>query len=118
MDGPLIVASMHNVASNVYLKDSYISVSAHPRLLSTLSSLGCDQKQEAEPTLKVQSFHSAYPTMVPWFNEVTQSYIANGDLNNFISTRDLRNSPTTTNKTCLEKKAPIPFSVESIIGTK
>ncbi|XP_011861821.1 PREDICTED: uncharacterized protein LOC105558641 [Vollenhovia emeryi] len=94
------------------------ALSAHPRLLSTLSSLGCDRKQEAEPTLKVQSFHSAYPTMVPWFNEVTQSYIANGDLNNFLSTRDLRNSPTTTDKPCLEKKAPIPFSVESIIGTK
>jgi len=56
--------------------------------------------------------------MVPWFNEVTQSYIANGDLNNFISTRDLRNCPITTNKPCLEKKAPISFSVESIIGTK
>lgn len=95
----------------------HILVSAHPRLLSTLSSLGCDQKQEAEPTMKVQSFHSAYP-MVPWFNEVTQSYIANGDLNNFISTRDLRSCPTTNNKPCLEKKAPISFSVESIIGTK
>ncbi|KAL6428639.1 hypothetical protein ACFW04_007922 [Cataglyphis niger] len=43
------------------------ALSTHPRLL-TLSSLGCDQKQEAEPTLKVQSFHSAYPT-IPWFNE-------------------------------------------------
>ncbi|XP_077265444.1 uncharacterized protein LOC143899217 isoform X1 [Temnothorax americanus] len=94
------------------------ALSAHPRLLSTLSSLGCDQKQEDNATLKVQSFHSAYPARVPWFNEVTQSYIANGDLNNFISTRDLRNSPTTTNKPCLEKKAPISFSVESIIGTK
>ncbi|XP_011688018.1 PREDICTED: doublesex- and mab-3-related transcription factor 1-like isoform X2 [Wasmannia auropunctata] len=95
------------------------ALSAHPHLLSTLSSLECDQKQQAEPTLKVQSFHSAYPTMVPWFNEVTQSYIANGDLNNFISTRDLRSCPTTiNNKPCLEKKAPISFSVESIIGTK
>ncbi|XP_029169659.1 doublesex- and mab-3-related transcription factor A1-like isoform X2 [Nylanderia fulva] len=92
------------------------TLSTHPRLL-TLSSLGCDQKQEAEPTLKVQSFHSAYPT-IPWFNEVTQSYIANGDLNNFISTRDLQECPTTNNEPCLEKKAPISFSVESIIGTK
>ncbi|XP_029677726.1 uncharacterized protein LOC115244301 isoform X2 [Formica exsecta] len=92
------------------------TLSTHPRLL-TLSSLGCDQKQEAEPTLKVQSFHSAYPT-IPWFNEVTQSYIANGDLNNFISTRDLQDCPTTNNEPCLEKKAPISFSVESIIGTK
>jgi len=97
----------------------HILVSAHPaRLLSNLSSLECDQKQEAEPILKIESFHSAYPTMVPWFNEVTQSYIANEELNNFISTRDLRSCPTTTNKPCLEKKAPISFSVESIIGTK
>ncbi|XP_018051003.1 PREDICTED: uncharacterized protein LOC108688952 isoform X2 [Atta colombica] len=95
------------------------ALSAHPaRLLSNLSSLECDQKQEAEPILKIESFHSAYPTMVPWFNEVTQSYIANEELNNFISTRDLRSCPTTTNKPCLEKKAPISFSVESIIGTK
>ncbi|XP_018312227.1 doublesex- and mab-3-related transcription factor 1 isoform X2 [Mycetomoellerius zeteki] len=95
------------------------ALSADPaRLLSNLSSLECDQKQEAEPILKIESFHSAYPTMVPWFNEVTQSYIANGELNNFISTRDLRSCPTTTNKPCLEKKAPISFSVESIIGTK
>ncbi|XP_011164955.1 doublesex- and mab-3-related transcription factor 1 isoform X1 [Solenopsis invicta] len=94
------------------------SLSTHPRLLSTLSSLGCNRKQEVEPTLKVHSFHSAYPTMVPWFNEVTQSYIANGDLNHFLSTRDLRNCPTTINEPCLEKKAPISFSVESIIGTK
>ncbi|XP_011067133.1 PREDICTED: doublesex- and mab-3-related transcription factor 1-like isoform X2 [Acromyrmex echinatior] len=94
------------------------ALSAHPaRLLSNLSSLECDQKQEAEPILKIESFHSAYPTMVPWFNEVTQSYIANEELNNFISTRDLRSCPT-TNKPCLEKKAPISFSVESIIGTK
>lgn len=99
-------------------KDALISVSAHPRLLDTLSSLRRDQKQETEPALKIQSFHSAYPTMVPWFNEVTQSYTANGDLSNFVSTKDLQSSPTTTNKSCLEKKAPIPFSVESIIGTK
>lgn len=92
------------------------ALSGHPRLL-TLSSLGCDQKQEAEPTLKVQSFHSAYPT-IPWFNEVTQSYITDGELNNFISTRDLQDCPTTNNESCLEKKAPISFSVESIIGTK
>ncbi|XP_018359998.1 PREDICTED: doublesex- and mab-3-related transcription factor 1-like isoform X2 [Trachymyrmex cornetzi] len=95
------------------------ALSAHPaRLLNNLSSLKCDQKQEAEPILKIESFHSAYPTMVPWFNEVTQSYIANEELNNFISTRDLRSCPTTINKSCLEKKAPISFSVESIIGTK
>ncbi|XP_018338990.1 PREDICTED: doublesex- and mab-3-related transcription factor 1-like isoform X2 [Trachymyrmex septentrionalis] len=95
------------------------ALSAHPtRLLNNLSSLECDQKQEAEPILKIESFHSAYPTMVPWFNEVTQSYIANEELNNFISTRDLRSCPTTINKPCLEKKAPISFSVESIIGTK
>ncbi|KAL0100097.1 hypothetical protein PUN28_019512 [Cardiocondyla obscurior] len=96
------------------------ALSTHPRLLSTLSSLECDQKQEAEPAVKVQSFHSAYPTMVPWFSEVTQSYIANGDLNNIISTseRDLRKSSTATSNSCLEKKAPISFSVESIIGTK
>ncbi|XP_018051005.1 PREDICTED: doublesex- and mab-3-related transcription factor 1-like isoform X4 [Atta colombica] len=94
------------------------ALSAHPaRLLSNLSSLECDQKQEAEPILKIESFHSAYPTMVPWFNEVTQSYIANEELNNFISTRDLRSCPTTTNKPCLEKKAPISFSVESIIDS-
>ncbi|KYM99365.1 PREDICTED: doublesex- and mab-3-related transcription factor 1-like [Cyphomyrmex costatus] len=94
------------------------ALSAHPRLLSNLSALECDQKQEAEPILKIESFHSSYPTMVPWFNEVTQSYIANRELNDFISTRDLRHCPTTTNKPCLEKKAPISFSVESIIGMK
>ncbi|XP_025073331.1 uncharacterized protein LOC105424090 isoform X2 [Pogonomyrmex barbatus] len=92
------------------------ALSAHPRLLSTLSSLGCDPRQKAEPKLKVQSFHSVYPT-IPWFNDVTQSYKANGDFNNFISTGDLQNCPT-TNKPRLEKKAPISFSVESIIGTK
>ncbi|XP_036144679.1 doublesex- and mab-3-related transcription factor 1 isoform X2 [Monomorium pharaonis] len=92
------------------------TLSTHPHLLSTLSSLGCNEKQEIEPILKVHSFHSTYPTtIVPWFEEVTQSYIANGDLNHFLSTKDLRNCPTTINKPCLEKKAPISFSVESII---
>ncbi|XP_014472320.1 PREDICTED: doublesex- and mab-3-related transcription factor 1B-like isoform X2 [Dinoponera quadriceps] len=95
-----------------------LPVSPHPRLLSTLSSLGCNQKQEAESTLKVQSYHSAYPT-IPWFNEVAQSYITNDDLNNFISTRpDSRGCATTNNESRLEKKTPISFSVESIIGTK
>lgn len=103
----------------LFAKSSFhISVSSHPRLLSTLSSLGCNQKQEAESTLKVQSYHSAYPT-IPWFNEVTQSYITNEDLNNFISTRpDSRGCATTNNESRLEKKTPISFSVESIIGTK
>ncbi|EZA58403.1 hypothetical protein DMN91_005806 [Ooceraea biroi] len=88
---------------------------SHPsRLLSTLSSLGCDRKQEDEPTMKVQSFRSAYPT-IPWFNEVAQSYVANGD---FISTRNLRDYPTENSESYLEKKTPISFSVESIIGTK
>ncbi|XP_011144741.1 uncharacterized protein LOC105186333 isoform X2 [Harpegnathos saltator] len=95
-----------------------LPVSPHPRLLGTLSSMGCNQKQEAESTLKVQSYHSACPT-IPWLNEVTQSYITNEDLNNFISTRpDSRGCATTNSESHLEKKTPISFSVESIIGTK
>lgn len=105
--------------SNLICKKLHISVSPHPRLLSTLSSLGCDQKQEAESSRKIQSPHSVYPT-IPWFNELTQTYITNGDeSNNFIPTReDSRDYAAASNKLCLEKKAPISFSVESIIGTK
>ncbi|XP_020295512.1 uncharacterized protein LOC109860663 [Pseudomyrmex gracilis] len=100
--------AMHNLPCD--------TLSPHPRLLA-LSSFGCNQKQEADPALKVQSLHSVYPT-IPWFNQVTQSYIASRELDNFISTGALQDCPTSNNKSCLEKKTPISFSVESIIGTK
>lgn len=96
----------------------HLSVSPRPRLLNTLSSYGCNQKQETESALNLQSFHSAYPT-IPWLNEVTtQSYMTNKRLNNFMSTKELKDLPVKSNECYLEKKAPISFSVESIIGTK
>ncbi|KAI4486126.1 hypothetical protein M0802_012546 [Mischocyttarus mexicanus] len=82
------------------------------RLLPSLPAVSQNQKQDLESTVRFHSFRTLYPT-IPWFNRITEPRRLQDNLDGFISTVKDFNS-----KTCVDKKAAISFSVESIIGTK
>lgn len=77
-----------------------------------------EYKQESEDSKKIQSFPSMYST-IPWFEQVTEPRKMKKSFNNFTSAvNDHNDISVAKNRSCLEKKSTISFSVESIIGTK
>lgn len=94
----------HNTIPEVFPSDN--------RLLPSLPAVSQGQKQDLESTVRFHSFRTLYPT-IPWFNRITEPRRLQDNLDGFISTvKDFKS------KTCVDKKAAISFSVESIIGTK
>lgn len=94
----------HNAMPGVFSPDN--------RLLPSLSPASQDQKQDLESTVRFHSFRTVCPT-IPWFGRFAEPRRLQGNLDGFISTvKDFKS------KSCVEKKAAISFSVESIIGTK
>ncbi|KAF7379871.1 hypothetical protein HZH68_016819 [Vespula germanica] len=104
MQGFCGLGNNHNTIPEVFSSDN--------RLLPSLPAVSQGQKQDLESTVRFQSFRTVYPT-IPWFSRLTEPQRLQDNFDGFISTvKDFQS------KSCVDKKAAISFSVESIIGRK